>query len=280
MRISSTSLALLALTPLAMANEALPLSRQLGHALESIQQQQSNTRSLTFKKSLIRALQDPTDTELACILAAAPSGISGSTEDEGEEAEEFLDGGGDPFDPFALLNEFVEDACDESGGICDFSSAKDEAKDMCDEVGGKIILNDFLLCKEDSMEDEDEDEGSGMDLIFVNDVIFVNAPVCLPQSCPDDSNLMELAAMVVKMRFSAELEEDPDRAEDLAEDMAEELEKKPGMKQECASGTKLATSYKKDTEAETGDGSSAAVRNIIWSFSVAATVGIWAFLAV
>jgi len=274
MRISSTSLALLALTPLAMANEALPLSRQLGHALESIQQQQSNTRSLTFKKSLIRALQDPTDTELACILAAAPSGISGSTEDEGEEAEEFLDGGGDPFDPFALLNEFVEDACDESGGICDFSSAKDEAKDMCDEVGGKIILNDFLLCKEDIVKGMMGEDAPDMD------VIFVNAPVCLPQSCPDDSNLMELAAMAVKMRFSAELEEDPDRAEDLAEDMAEELEKKPGMKQECASGTKLATSYKKDTEAETGGGSSAAVRNIIWSFSVAATVGIWAFLAV
>jgi len=294
MRISSTSLALLALSPLSMANGALPLSRQFGHALESIQQQQSNTRSLTFKKSLIRALQDQTDTEqemtqelldalgpelvaaLPCLMALDSNGMG--DDDGGGDVD---DGGDDDENPpLAFLDGYMDDACDESTGICDFSSEMDEEKIKCDETGGKIILNDILFCKEE-MDDGDE-EAPDMDMIFNNapdmDIIFNNVPVCFPQICPDDSNMMELAAMAAKMVVIIFAQMFGDLGDDTEMDM--EAIGMLGMKQECASGTKLATSDKKDTETETGGGSSAAVRNIVWSFSVAAAVGIGAFLAV
>ena len=266
MRISSTSLALLALSPLSMANGAKPLSRQLGHALESIQEQQSSTKSLKFKK-MVRALQDQTDTDempqeyldafgpelvamLPCIGALFPMG----------DDMEMGDGGGDgnQNNPLDFLEDYKDNACDATGN-CDFSIAKDEAKIKCDETGGKIISNDILYCKEDFGDDV---EGAP-DM----DVIYNNAPVCFPQICPDDSNVIELGAMASKMfiislamAFGTEVDMD-------MEEMG------PGMKEECASGTKLATS-------DNGGGSSAAARNIIWSFSVAAAVGIGAFLAV
>lgn len=279
MRISSTSLTLLALS-LSMANGALPLSRQLGHALESIQQQQSNTRSLTFKKSLIRALQAQTDTEQEMdpdLLAAMPclQALMTITMEDGGDGDggDVGDGGGDDEDnPLAFLDGLDTDGgeiCDRTTGICDFSSGKDEAKIECDETGGKIISNDFLICKEDM---DDVDEGAP-DM----DIIYNNVPICFPQICPDDANMFEMMGMMMEML--AAMFEGFGGDETVTAEPGTEIDLGAMFtKQECASGTKLATSDKKDTE--TGGGSSAAVRNIIWSFSVAAAVGIGAFLAV
>jgi len=228
-----------------MANGAKPLSRQLSHALESIQQQQSNTRSLKFKKA-IRALQDQTDDDqempqeyldalgpeivamLPCLTAMGGDGMEMEMGDDGG------DGGDDGLDNdenniLAFLDDYNDDAC-EATGICDFSIIKDEEKIKCDENGGKIIMNDILFCKEDMDADMD--------------MIIYNAPVCFPQVCPDDSNAMELTAMGVKM-FMIIL------AMMFGTDLTEiDMEEIPmvGTKEECASGTRLAISDTKDTK--------------------------------
>merc|ERR1712086_345115 len=116
----------------------------------------------------------------------------------------------------------------------------------------------------------------------MGDLIVSNAPICFSQVCPDDTDVNELLKLVAM--FMMAMMGGGDGTEMDMEVIA-------GAKDECASGTKLATSDNKDTETdgdkkdtETGGeadgGSSAAARNIIWSFSVAAAVGIGAFLAV
>jgi len=266
-----------------MANGAKPLSRQLSHALESIQeQQQSNTKSLKFKK-MVRALQDQTDTDQSALMPCLMAMMGG--EDEMEMGDGGGDGNGDgdgngggdgdddENDPFAFLGDYRDTACD-AAGVCDYSIAKDDQQIKCDETGGKIIVQkDILFCKEDT---EDDEEAPGMDLIVSN------APICFSQVCPDDTDVNELLKLVAM--FMMAMMGGGDGTEMDMEVIA-------GAKDECASGTKLATSDNKDTETdgdkkdtETGGeadgGSSAAAGNIIWSFSVAAAVGIGAFLAV
>jgi len=230
---------------------------------------------------MVRALQDQTDTDQSALMPCLMAMMGGEDEmemgDGGGDGDGDGNGGGDgdddENDPFAFLGDYRDTACD-AAGVCDYSIAKDDQQIKCDETGGKIIVQkDILFCKEDT---EDDEEAPGMDLIVSN------APICFSQVCPDDTDVNELLKLVAM--FMMAMMGGGDGTEMDMEVIA-------GAKDECASGTKLATSDNKDTETdgdkkdtETGGeadgGSSAAARNIIWSFSVAAAVGIGAFLAV
>ena len=248
-------LTLLALS-LSTANGALSLpTRQLSSALESIQQ--SNKKSLTHKKSLIRALQleDLDAEDQACLF-----GIIGAL--------------GEDDNPLATITEEQDyyDSCDFSTGIgiCDFSDSTVE----CDESAGKTIFNDMLVCK------EDVPEGDGQPF----DMVMNNIPFCFPKICPEDANFIEM--MLIFFQIFAESleglagnETTPEDTVDL--DMLEAL-----GKQQCDSGTKLSDypstdhSHSHDSRGDTPDTSDASVRNMILSFSVAAAMGIGAFLTV
>ena len=69
---------------------------------------------------------------------------------DGDDGDVGDDGGdsGDDNNPLFFLDGLDTDSdeiCDINTGICDFSSLKDEAKIDCDEIGGKIIFNDFII---------------------------------------------------------------------------------------------------------------------------------------
>lgn len=257
MRISSSSFTLLALS-LSTANGALSLpTRQLSSALESIQQSTKN--SLTHKKSLIRALQGEIDAESqACLVALI------GTMEEDDNPMAFMD----------ELNFSDSNICDYSTGIgiCDLSDSNVE----CDQSTGKIITNDMLMCKENNP------EGT----VGPVDMVINNIPYCFPKICPDDTNMIEMMTMLIQM-FIGELGgNETDTGEDGA-DMFEAF-----TKQQCDSGTKLSdhtgdehtsgdhSHSHSDDGTDSADSSDASVRSMILSFSVAAAVGIGAFLTV
>jgi len=302
MRISSSSLTLLALS-LSTANAALPLpTRQLSRALESIQQ--SNKKSLTLKKSMIRALQAQeaeVDPETMACLTAYMMGMGGEADndvggDGGEGEDENDDNPLSVLDDVDYANTDVCDYATAGVGICDLSDTDIE----CDESDGstmKIITNDMLLCKESVP----EGEGAGMDLIYNN------IPYCVPKVCPDDSNMVDMMIMFIEMfvaAFEQGLAEGGETApvadgDGVAVDPTAEL--KEFTKEQCDSGTKLLTSttteeseesdshdhdshdshdHSGDHTSDDGNSSGAAVKNMILSFSVAAAVGIGSFLVV
>ena len=55
-----------------------------------------------------------------------------------------------------------------------------------DDLGGKIVDQDFTVCGEDSC------EGTCTAKSKPPDKTFINLPVCLVKVCADDSNYMDL----------------------------------------------------------------------------------------
>lgn len=221
---------------------------------------------MTDKKSLIRALEgEELDAEdQACLVALLTT--------MGEDAN-----------PLAFMDELDyadSDICDYSTGkgICDLSDTTVE----CDESAGKIISNDMLVCKEAFPEEE------GMPF----DMVITNISYCFPKLCPDDANMIEM--MVSIMQMFVGLGEGLAGNETVPEDTSELDMVAAFSKQQCDSGTKLSDhtstehshsgdhshSHDSGDTPDTPDTSDASVRNMILSLSVAAAVGIGAFLTV
>lgn len=255
---------------------------------------------------MIRALQaqeaevDPETA--ACLMAYLMGGFTEAANDVGGDGGEVEDETDDS-NPLSFLEDVDyanTDVCDYTTGvgICDISDTAIEC-DESDESTMKIIFNDMLMCKE-SMP-----EGEGPPV----DMIINNIPYCVPKICPDDSNMVELMIMFLEMfvgAFEQGLEEGgetvtvtPTEGDGVVvDDPTAELE--AFTKQQCDSGTKLSSTtteedagdndHSGDHSGEDGshdsgdssgdDSSGAAVKNMIWSFSVAAAVGIGSFLVV
>lgn len=223
---------------------------------------------MTDKKSLIRALEgeDLDAEDQACLFAL----LGAMGEDDNLLA--FMD----------ELDYSDSNICDYSTGkgICDLSDSTVE----CDESSGKIIFNDMLVCKEDIPEEDG--------LTF--DMVMNNIPYCFPKICPDDANMIEMLVSIMQM--FVESFEGLAGNETVPEDTSDVDMIAAFGKQQCDSGTKLSdhTSTSEDHShsgdhshshdsgdtPDTPDTSDASVRNMILSFSVAAAMGIGAFLTV
>ena len=66
--------------------------------------------------------------------------------------------------------------------VCDLSITEAAEKVKCDQLGGKIISDDILFCKEDF----NSDDWPG------GDVRINNAPICLASSCKENTQLVHL----------------------------------------------------------------------------------------
>mmetsp|Transcript_1440 Transcript_1440/g.1371 ORF Transcript_1440/g.1371 Transcript_1440/m.1371 type:complete len:222 (-) Transcript_1440:232-897(-) len=160
MRTSASSLFILAL-PFANAyagesNDIIPVTIQskISHVVQSAQSQIQESFSIKH-----RFLDENSD-DLVCLIATFAMGLN----------------------PVGSFENVSDEICNRSTLVCDLSSTEAAEKAKCDVLGGKIISDDILFCKEDF----NSDDWPG------GDVRINNAPICLASSCKDNMQLVDL----------------------------------------------------------------------------------------
>jgi hypothetical protein len=83
-----------------------------------------------------------------------------------------------------------EDACNQNTLTCDLTSLYATAKTACDAVGGKIIKNDLIFCKEDFASIRPEAPPG--------DISILNIPMCFAQSCADDTHITDIFKVMIE----------------------------------------------------------------------------------
>eukprot|EP00560_Eucampia_antarctica_P008243 CAMPEP_0197823998 /NCGR_PEP_ID=MMETSP1437-20131217/1313_1 /TAXON_ID=49252 ORGANISM="Eucampia antarctica, Strain CCMP1452" /NCGR_SAMPLE_ID=MMETSP1437 /ASSEMBLY_ACC=CAM_ASM_001096 /LENGTH=222 /DNA_ID=CAMNT_0043423451 /DNA_START=88 /DNA_END=756 /DNA_ORIENTATION=+ len=161
MRTSASSLLILAL-PFANAyagesNDIIPVTIQskISHVVQSAQSQIQESFSIKH-----RFLDENSD-DLVCLIATFAMGLN----------------------PVGSFENVSDEICNRSTLVCDLSSTEAAEKAKCDVLGGKIISDDMLICKEDFGDEQDMPDG---------DVKIINAPICLASSCKDNMQLVDL----------------------------------------------------------------------------------------
>mmetsp|Transcript_1439 Transcript_1439/g.1370 ORF Transcript_1439/g.1370 Transcript_1439/m.1370 type:complete len:222 (-) Transcript_1439:231-896(-) len=160
MRTSASSLFILAL-PFANAyagesNDIIPVTIQskISHVVQSAQSQIQESFSIKH-----RFLDENSD-DLVCLIATFAMGLN----------------------PVGSFENVSDEICNRSTLVCDLSSTEAAEKAKCDVLGGKIISDDILFCKEDF----NSDDWPG------GDVRINNAPICLASSCKENTQLVHL----------------------------------------------------------------------------------------